>query len=792
MQSFLLNKPDYFQIRLISALEYGQEIIRFDKIDKTITRVPAAKLQNKANRFYFRETLNVGEGNYYFSPITLNEEFGVISTPLTPTLRAASPLENTEDVPLGILIINVDMTGYFDQLRQIGGTNFEIMLVDENDQYIFAPDFSKTFGRQMMTGETFNRDFSTSIEDLYAKENTVEKIIDQEGVSRIFDIEKITYAGGQRQLYLVVSMKENLLLRSLLQVQRKSSKLVLIISLLALIAAILFTRIFSRNLLKITDIIANYSDENSDLGSMEKLLIRRQDEIGVLTRTFQEMKRKIDDQVMALKNSLEKEHKAIKERDEFLQNMSHELRTPLHGIIGLSKLLEKNNPTRSQEPIIRSLIKSAENLSGLLHDVLDHQKLKEGAITIDLQPAFIGETLLDIYSAYQYSAVQKGLKFTHDIDQRLFETEYLTDVLRLTQIVTNLVVNAIKYTEKGTIKLVATITQDNGYYQIKIIDTGIGIKEENLEHIRERFYREDDRLTSGDGFGLGLSIVRELLILFDGKLEIISALGKGSTFEIQLPLLVPSGSREIPEEMSGSKGIFPKLINDYKILHIEDDLASQLLMTHELDGLPFHLTQVDNMKMGVDYLKAENFDLIISDLMIGGNNMTKNIANLRKTFLNIPILLVSAADDKIMQNISDTFLQKPFEQYLVASYLFVILGANEYTSPKMDRMYKQYDYDSNSISKYLDIMITEFEVYCLRFEEIYQEHNQDLWHAQRHRLSTHLRSLHLENVLAAIPENVGDISEHELQHLINQLRYCLCFFKVEHNKTKGYARQLEP
>ncbi len=784
-ESFLVNKPDYFQIRLISAIDYGQEIIRFDKIDQKIVRIPADQLQNKGNRFYFQETLKIGMGNFYFSPINLNEDFGIISTPFTPTLRAASALEDQEGNALGILIINVDMSRYFDQLRQIGGANFEIMIVDADDQYLFSPDMGKAFGRQLMNAHSFKNDFDTSVLDLYQYRQEIEQLVDRNNIISIYDIEQITYAEGHRNVFLIVSMKESLLLRSLRLVQQKSFKLVLIISLLALLAAILFTRFFSKTLLEITAVIASYSDPNKSLASSDRLPIKRQDEIGILARTFQDMKNKIDEQVMALKLALQKEHKAIRDRDEFLQNMSHELRTPLHSIIGLSKLLEKNNPSNAQLPIIKSLIKSADNLSGLLHDVLDHQKLKEGAITIDLQPGNIAKILLDIHATYQYAAVQKGLKFTHQIDRRLSNQEYLTDALRLTQIVTNLVVNAIKYTEKGAIEMKANISEDGEKYSIKICDTGIGIKSQNLNQIRDRFYRENSSVSSEEGFGLGLSIVRELLILFNGSLEITSTPDTGSTFEVILPLISTSRIAENIEHMEADHLFFPSLETTYQILHIEDDEASALLMQHELKGLPFILSQVKNFQEAKEILEKHQFDLIISDLMIGGVNIKEKIKQLRKKYTEVPILLVSAADYEVMGKLSQDFLQKPFDQHMVASYLFMLLGAHDYDIPSMDRMYQQYDYDQNSIMQYLNILINEFEGYTLRFDAIYQEKNQDLWHAQRHRLSTHLRSLSLENVLEKIPKNVTEMTAEGLAKLTNQLRFCLCYFKVQRNQFKN-------
>jgi len=297
-----------------------------------------------------------------------------------------------------------------------------------------------------------------------------------------------------------------------------------------------FADLFSRKINQVTKAISNYDKGITD---DINLPTGRKDEIGTLAKSFSMMKAKIDGNVKELNSALEKEQHAKKQRDEFLQNMSHEMRTPLNTILGLTQLLYKQLPSETQLPIIHSLERSANNLAGLVYDVLDHQKLLERKVQIVNRPTDIGELLRDIHSSYEFEALQKGLSFRLNLDKKLDGHRYETDSLRLSQIVTNLVVNAIKYTKKGNIEIIADIESGNvPILNLKIKDTGIGILPENIAKINERFFREEEDLSGRyGGYGLGLSIVKQLTELFGGTLKAVSKKGKGSEFQVTIPLL---------------------------------------------------------------------------------------------------------------------------------------------------------------------------------------------------------------------------------------------------------------
>src|SRR5690606_33682598 len=304
---------------------------------------------------------------------------------------------------------------------------------------------------------------------------------------------ELTYFNGQRKVYLLSLMEEDVLLNSARAVRADSTKILLLVCLFSIFLSWLFTNFLSKRIKQITKAISNYNTGEKDPGDLP---IERKDEIGVLARAFTQMKATIDKQVNKLNKALKEEKLAKKERDEFLQNMSHEMRTPLNTILGLTELLQKNKADESLVPVINSLKRSANNLAGLVYDVLDHRKLVKGKVSITYEPTNIGELLNDIYSSYQYEAVQKGVKFNLKIENKLNEEMFLTDYLRLSQIITNLVINSIKYTNEGSINILAKIVNGKDQ-QLKIIvkDTGIGILPENLNKINDRFFREKEDIS---------------------------------------------------------------------------------------------------------------------------------------------------------------------------------------------------------------------------------------------------------------------------------------------------------
>ncbi len=771
----LQNKPDYFQIRLIGIENNGKEIIRFDKVNNRVKE--SEDLQNKGDHEYYQEAIKIKNGEFYFSKINLNEEYGTISEPHIPTVRAAKPIFNLNNEIIGIVIINVNLNRFYTNLMRISGDGSQLYIIDKDGQYLYSPIKSQTFGLQLNNQHNFFNEYNTNLEFFNADQRKFGELEGKNNKTYLSYTKGLTYFNEKRNIYLVSLMEEDILLNSARAVRSDSTKILLFICLFSIFLSWLFTNLFSKRINQVTKAISNYNKGEKD---SVNLPIERKDEIGVLARAFTQMKATIDKQVNKLNKALKEEKLAKKERDEFLQNMSHEMRTPLNTILGLTDLLQKNNPDQSLAPVVNSLKRSSNNLAGLVYDVLDHQKLVKGKVLINYEPTNIGDLLNDIYSSYQFEAVQKGIKFNLKIDDKLNEQIYLTDDLRLTQIITNLVVNAIKYTKEGSINIAAKIvTEKDPQLKIIVKDTGIGILPENLNKINDRFFREKEDLSGRyGGYGLGLSIVKQLTALFKGELTAISKKNEGSEFSITIPLLKAS---QLKTENINNKNtnLTPTLSGNYQIVHIEDDLTTQELVKFVIKDNNIKLTQFNNFNKALEVIKTAKPDLVISDLMLEQSNLQSVLTSLLKSDkMDCPLLIVSALEPEQMKDISPLYFQKPFKIDNLKDMVYYLLGKHEYECPDFSNIYRNYDHDQQKISKVLSLLSSEFDMYLTRIEKAFKNKDQEEWKSILHKLVTHIHNLKLTGLSQLLPEEISSLKKEKLEQ-INNTFYYLCCFRVE-------------
>lgn len=769
----LKNKPNYFQIRLISLSDAGKEIIRLDKTEKGVIPADQNDLQDKSDRPYFQEALNLNAGEFYFSPISLNEEYGVVDPNHTPTIRAISLIFNADQQAMAMVVINVDLSAFYLQLQTMMTIGVDLMLVDQEGQYLFAADSAKLFSKQLNTYQRFGLDFNKPLSALYTDSVRFENLSDAQHHNYLVQIKALRYSKSGHQIFLVTSLDEANALNSVHTVRKYSFWVIPVISLIALGIALIFMHLFARRIGRLTQTIGNYKQGSSAALDFSK---HRKDELGVLARTFSEMKSKIDQQVEDLKDSLSKEQKAIREKNEFLQNMSHELRTPLNAIMGLTQLLKKNKPTPEQAPIVDSIHRSAQSLAGLMYDVLDHQKLLEGQVNLKHAPVSFHQLLTDIYASYQYEAMTKGLKFELDLDPQLQNQWHQSDTLRFSQIVTNLVVNAIKYTKSGRVLLSSRLIANHSI-AVSVTDTGAGILPENLEKIRTRFYQEHTAHPAiQDGFGLGLSIVKQLIELFGGALEVTSTKGAGSTFRVVIPTIKTAPPASAPGYTQET--LLPKWAQAQRVLHIEDDKSACLLIHQILTSIQVDIVQTDQLTTASDLLAQEPFDLIISDLMLDGHVASTALIDIQKKY-KLPLIVLSAFEPEQMKAVSPLYLQKPFSVGHVEDLVSLVLGKSQADTPDTTPSYAQYDHDSAKVKQFLRLLISEFETYLERIHRAFETQNEDEWTAIRHKLITHIRNLKLDVLQATLPDQVHDLTREKLDLVDNLMLYNLCFFRNE-------------
>ncbi len=372
---------------------------------------------------------------------------------------------------------------------------------------------------------------------------------------------------------------------------------------------------------------------------------------------------------------------ASKAKEQFLSTMSHEIRTPMNAVIGMTNILLNENPKPEQLPNLTALKYSAENLLALLNDILDFSKIEAGKIEISSLPIDIKTTAENLRNSFDQLAKEKGIELKTSIDKRI-PLNLLGDQVRINQVLTNLIGNALKFTEKGSVELSLKLVKDlknSAHIAFSISDTGIGINKNFLGSIFREFTQVNAETTRRfGGTGLGLAISQRLVKLQGGSIKVRSIPEKGSTFYFTLklskydPSLIKNQNVEILEE----KLIFSK---PYKILVVEDNEINKLIAEKFLVKWGLAVDHAENGKEAIDKISENSYDLILMDLempVMSGYEATTIIRSLpdaTKSKVPIIALTASAMQDiqrKIYSLGMNDFVIKPFNPAELRKILF--------------------------------------------------------------------------------------------------------------------------
>jgi signal transduction histidine kinase len=370
---------------------------------------------------------------------------------------------------------------------------------------------------------------------------------------------------------------------------------------------------------------------------------------------------------------LAEQGKRIKEN--FLANMSHEIRTPINGIIGLVNLLSQTEINEKQAEMLSLLRTSSTSLLGVINDVLDLSKIESGKFKINRGETNIIELCKAVINLLDIGAEEKQIALVLELDPKL-PKNIIADSLRLNQILMNLIGNAIKFTNDGTVTLKVEVLDKKGNnlrLKFTVIDTGIGIAKENIDKIFEVFEQADEQTTvKFGGTGLGLSIVKNLAKLKGGNLDVESEEGKGSAFSFTNWYEVVSSSVDEENEQAKPPQLLP--FDNVKILLAEDNLINTFLITKILKSWSVEVVVVGNGQEAIDKIKEDDYDLVLMDTympVMSGIDAIKSIRNgIVPGKENIPIINFSAAimdgDKKVAMDAgANDILNKSFEPKLL-------------------------------------------------------------------------------------------------------------------------------
>lgn len=354
------------------------------------------------------------------------------------------------------------------------------------------------------------------------------------------------------------------------------------------------------------------------------------------------------------------------QKDHFIANMSHEIRTPIHAILGFTDLLLEQEQDPSKKIYLDSVKTAGDNLLYIINDILDLSKIEAGIIQLDMEPFDLLLTIEKVFSILHLKAHQKKLSFQYHIHPKV-TSNLIGDKNRLTQILINLLGNAIKFTSSGSVDLFIeplSRAKETTILEFRIVDTGIGIPREKQESIFDRFSQADEKTSRNyGGTGLGLNISQQLVKRQGGSIRVESEVGKGSVFVLELTFktgrkVISPTFKEVPKVSTGKK--------KGDILLCEDNELNQRLIKAILSEQGYNVVLAENGKKGVEFLKKSTYDLVLMDIqmpLMDGYEATREIR--QEIGSSVPIVALTAnfllsEKAKCLQTGMNDYLPKPF------------------------------------------------------------------------------------------------------------------------------------
>lgn len=465
--------------------------------------------------------------------------------------------------------------------------------------------------------------------------------------------------------------------------------------------------------------------------------------------------------ILKLKLSKESEQRLARAKDEFLAHMSHEIRTPLNAILGFISLLEKENHTPASREMIATIKDSGSQLLTIVNEILELSKLEEGMLRISTHAFNLHEVITKTDRAFRERIEAKGIRFEiiHSIVNPLW---ILGDEYRLTQILHNLLGNALKFTEHGGITLqveINTLSPQHCEVHFIISDTGIGIAANKIQTVFERFEQGDSQITRKyGGTGLGLYIVKQLVELQNGRISVQSEPGKGSAFTVTLRYELADENSVTTAGMHADNTQHEW--KDMRVLIVEDNPINQKLLTHWFSNRGIAYTLANHGKEAIEQLTHTTVDLILMDVQMpemDGYQCTALIRN--ELHLDTPIIAMTAhalASEiaKCYEAGMNDHIIKPIDERALMALL------EKYSEPRTYALIDQHyletlaNGDVHFMKELLSQFMEQSAVEFASIEQAFDAADLDLLHRSAHSLKTSIGYLGLQKQHLALLEEL--------------------------------------